>query len=163
MDGSVWTTDKDGFIPCLLAAEITARTGRDPGRIYRDLTQGFGEPAYDRVEAPATPAEKAALAGLSADRSRSPNWPARRSEAVLTGAPGNHAPIGGMKVVTESGWFAARPSGTEDIYKIYAESFRGDAHLRRILEEAQAIVGTVLAEADSTRNGPAKDPGPAGQ
>jgi phosphoglucomutase len=158
MDGGVWTTDKDGFIPCLLAAELTARMGRDPGEVYLDLTHGFGEPAYDRVEAPATPAEKAALAGLSARQVKATELAGEKIREVLTVAPGNHAPIGGMKVATESGWFAARPSGTEDIYKIYAESFRGDDHLRRILEEAQTLVGTVLAEADSTRNGPAKDP-----
>ena len=126
LDGSVWTTDKDGFIPCLLAAEITARTGRDPGEIYRALTREFGEPFYDRVEAPATPAEKAVLAKLSPDQIKLTELAGEKIQAILTRAPGNDAPIGGLKAVTESGWFAARPSGTEDIYKIYAESFRGD-------------------------------------
>jgi phosphoglucomutase len=149
LDGSVWTTDKDGFIPCLLAAEITARTGSDPGEVYRALTREFGEPSYDRVEAPATPAEKAALAKLSPRQIKLTELAGEKIQTVLTRAPGNDAPIGGLKAVTESGWFAARPSGTEDIYKIYAESFRGDSHLRRILEEAQTIVSATLATAAS--------------
>jgi len=157
LDGSPWTTDKDGFIPCLLAAELTARTGRDPGDGYRDLTREFGEPAYDRVEAPATPAEKAALAKLSARQVKVAELAGERIRTILTTAPGNHAAIGGLKVITESGWFAARPSGTEDIYKIYAESFRGDTHLKQILEEAQALVGAALAQAAS----PGKAPGTA--
>ena len=147
LDGSVWTTDKDGFIPCLLAAEMTARSGRDPGEIYRSLTQEFGEPYYDRVEAPATPEEKATLAKLSPEQIKLTELAGEKIRAILTHAPGNHAPIGGLKAVTENGWFAARPSGTEDIYKIYAESFRGDAHVRQILVEAQAIVSATLAEA----------------
>jgi phosphoglucomutase len=145
LDGNVWTTDKDGFVPCLLAAEITARTGRDPGEIYRELAHEFGEPFYDRVEAPATPAEKAVLARLSPGQVKLTELAGEKIQSILTRAPGNDAPIGGLKAVTESGWFAARPSGTEDIYKIYAESFRGDSHLRRILEEAQTIVSTTLA------------------
>jgi phosphoglucomutase len=146
-DGRVWTTDKDGFIPCLFAAEITARTGRDPGRIYQELTREFGEPFYDRVEAPATPEEKAALAKLSPDQVKLTELAGEKIQAILTRAPGNDAPLGGLKAMTDSGWFAARPSGTENIYKIYAESFRGEAHLRRILEEAQTIVSATLAAA----------------
>jgi phosphoglucomutase len=144
LDGTVWTTDKDGFIPCLLAAEITARTGRDPGALYRGLEQEFGESFYDRVDAPATPEEKAALAELSPDQITSTELAGEKITATLSRAPGNNQPLGGIKVVTEGGWFAARPSGTEDIAKIYAESFRDDAHLRRILTEAQSIVSTAL-------------------
>ena len=147
VDGNVWTTDKDGFIPCLLAAEITARAGRDPGEVYRALTSEFGEPFYDRVEAPATPAEKAALSRLSPGQVKLTELAGDEIQAVLTRAPGNDAPIGGLKAVTKNGWFAARPSGTEDIYKIYAESFSGASHLRRILEEAQSIVSKTLAAA----------------
>ena len=145
LDGSVWTTDKDGFIPALLAAEITARMGRDPGEIYHDLTREFGEPAYDRVEAPATPEQKELLAKLSPQHVKLTELAGEKIQTVLTHAPGNGAPIGGLKVVAESGWFAARPSGTEDIYKIYAESFQGADHLRRILEEAQTLVNDALA------------------
>ena len=144
LDGGVWTTDKDGMIPALLAAEIVARTGRDPGDIYGELTREFGEPAYDRVEAPATPRQKEMLAKLSARQIRSAKLAGEQIRTILTHAPGNGAPIGGVKVATDSGWFAARPSGTEDIYKIYAESFRGVDHLRRILEEAQTIVNDAL-------------------
>ncbi len=147
LDGSVWTTDKDGIVPALLAAEITARMGRDPGEIYRELTREFGEPLYDRVEAPATPEQKELLAKLSPQQVRLTELAGEKIQTILTRAPGNGAPIGGLKVVAESGWFAARPSGTEDIYKIYAESFRGADHLRRILEEAQAIVSDALAAA----------------
>ena len=146
-DGSVWTTDKDGIIPCLLSAEITARMGRDPGEIYRELTGEFGEPVYDRMEAPATAEQKAILAKLSPQQVTSTELAGETIQAVLTRAPGNDAPIGGLKVVTESGWFAARPSGTEDIYKIYAESFRGADHLARIQEEAQKIVADTLTAA----------------
>ena len=146
MDGGVWTTDKDGIVPALLSAEITARMGRDPGEIYGDLAREFGEPVYDRVEAPATPEQKQALARLSSRQVRSAELAGEKIQTILTRAPGNGAPIGGLKVVTESGWFAARPSGTEDIYKIYAESFRGADHLRRILAEAQTIVGAALNE-----------------
>jgi len=145
LDGSVWTTDKDGFIPCLLAAEITARTGSDPGQLYRKLTRKFGAPVYDRVEAPATPAQKAKLAKLSAGQIKPTKLAGEKITAVRTRAPGNDAPLGGVKVQTASGWFAARPSGTEDIYKIYAESFRGEAQLRKILAEAQTVVNAALA------------------
>jgi phosphoglucomutase len=151
IDGGVWTTDKDGFIPCLLAAGITAGTGRDPGQIYRDLTEEFGEPFFDRVEAPATPGEKAALAKLSPGQIAHIELAGEEIRTILTRAPGNDAPIGGLKVTTNNGWFAARPSGTEDIYKIYAESFRGDSHLRRILEEARTIVSTALAAASASK------------
>jgi len=144
-DGSVWTTDKDGIVPALLAAEITARMDRDPGEIYHELTREFGEPVYDRVEAPATPEQKATLERLSAQQVRITDLAGEKIRTILTKAPGNGAPIGGLKVVTKSGWFAARPSGTEDICKIYAESFRGADHLRRILEEAQTIVNDALA------------------
>jgi len=146
-DGSVWTTDKDGIVPALLAAEITARMDRDPGEIYRELTREFGEPVYDRVEAPATPEQKAMLERLSAQQVRLTDLAGEKIRTILTHAPGNGASIGGLKVIAESGWFAARPSGTEDIYKIYAESFRGADHLRRILEEAQTIVNDALAAA----------------
>ena len=147
LDGTVWTTDKDGIVPALLAAEITARMGRDPGEIYHELTREFGEPAYDRVEAPATPEQKELLAKLSPQQIKITELAGEKIQTVLTRAPGNGAPIGGLKVVAESGWFAARPSGTENIYKIYAESFRGAEHLRRILEEAQTIVSDALAAA----------------
>jgi phosphoglucomutase len=147
LDGSVWTTDKDGIVPALLAAEITARMDRDPGEIYHELTREFGEPLYDRVEAPATPEQKAILEKLSAQQVKIKDLAGEKIKTILTNAPGNGAPIGGLKVIAESGWFAARPSGTEDIYKIYAESFRGADHLRRLLEEAQAIVSDTLAVA----------------
>ncbi|MFI5167997.1 MAG: phosphoglucomutase (alpha-D-glucose-1,6-bisphosphate-dependent) [Thermoanaerobaculales bacterium] len=155
-DGGVWTTDKDGIVPALLAAEITARTNRDPGEIYHELTREFGEPVYDRVEAPATPEQKATLERLSAQQVRITDLAGEKILTILTEAPGNGASIGGLKVVAESGWFAARPSGTEDIYKIYAESFRGADHLRRILEEAQTIVNDALAAAPQ-RSGLASD------
>jgi phosphoglucomutase len=145
-DGSAWTTDKDGFIPALLSAEITARMGHDPGEIYRELAREFGDPVYDRIEAPATPEQKRRLAQLSPRQVLSAELAGEKIQRILTEAPGNGAPIGGLKVVAESGWFAARPSGTEDIYKIYAESFLGADHLRRIQVEAQAIVSDTLAE-----------------
>ena len=145
LDGSVWTTDKDGIVPALLAAEIFARTGRDPGEIYQQLTGDFGEPAYDRVEAPATPEQKTMLERLSPQQVRVKELAGETIRTILTRAPGNGAPIGGLKVVADTGWFAARPSGTEDIYKIYGESFRGPDHLRRVLEEAQTIVDDALA------------------
>jgi phosphoglucomutase len=144
LGGGVWTTDKDGIVPALLSAEITARMGRDPGEIYRELTRDLGEPVYDRVEAPATPEQKERLRGLSAQQVRSQDLAGERIRNILTHAPGNGEPIGGLKVSAESGWFAARPSGTENIYKIYAESFRGAEHLRRLIEEAQAIVNEAL-------------------
>jgi phosphoglucomutase len=146
LDGSVWTTDKDGIIPCLLAAEITARTGCDPGEVYGQLGREFGEPIYERVEAPATPEQKEMLAKLSKRQVHDTDLAGEKIQKILTEAPGNNAPIGGLKVVAENGWFAARPSGTEDIYKIYAEGFRGKDHLRCILEEAQEIVSRALAE-----------------
>jgi len=146
-DGSVWTTDKDGIVPALLAAEITARMDRDPGEIYHELTREFGEPVYDRVEAPATLEQKAMLERLSAQQVRLTDLAGEKIRTILTHAPGNGASIGGLKVIAASGWFAARPSGTEDIYKIYAESFRGADHLRLILEEAQTIVNDALAAA----------------
>lgn len=145
-DGSVWTTDKDGIAPALLAAEVTARMGRDPGELYRELSREFGEPAYDRIEAPATAAQKKALSQLSPKQLRITQLGGETIEGVFDRAPGNDAPIGGIKVVTASGWFAARPSGTEDIYKIYAESFRGEDHLRDILREAQDVVDRALEE-----------------
>jgi phosphoglucomutase len=145
LDGSVWTTDKDGMVPALLSAEMTARIGRDPGEIYRELAREFGEPVYDRVEAPATPEQKQILSQLSPQQIRSEELAGEKIQSILTRAPGNQAAIGGLKVVTQSGWFAARPSGTEDIYKIYAESFRGADHLRLIVAQAQTIVGAALA------------------
>jgi phosphoglucomutase len=144
-DGSVWTTDKDGIIACLLAAEMTARTGSNPGVAYEALTSRFGAPAYRRVDAPATREQKASLAKLSPATVHATQLAGEPITAVLTRAPGNDAPIGGVKVTTEHGWFAARPSGTEDVYKVYAESFLGDEHLDRILEEAQAVVTGALA------------------
>ncbi len=145
-NGAVWTTDKDGIIPALLSAEITARLKRDPGEIYKDLTGEFGEPLYDRVEAAANMQQKEILGKLSPEQVRSKNLAGEPIQQILTRAPGNGAPIGGLKVSAESGWFAARPSGTEDIYKIYAESFKGPDHLRRILEEAQTIVSDALGD-----------------
>jgi phosphoglucomutase len=139
-DGRPWTTDKDGILLGLLAAEITARTGKDPGEHYRDLEERFGSPAYERIDAPATPEQKAALKALSPDTVTADELAGERILGRMTRAPGNDAPIGGLKVVTENGWFAARPSGTEDVYKIYAESFRGEDHLRRIQEQAREIV-----------------------
>jgi phosphoglucomutase len=146
-DGTVWTTDKDGIILDLLAAEITAVTGRDPGEHYRDLEGQFGSPVYQRSDAPATRAQKEVLKNLAPDQVTASMLAGEPILAKLTRAPGNGAPIGGLKVVTENGWFAARPSGTEEIYKIYAESFKGEAHLRQIQEEAQGIVGTAFRAA----------------
>lgn len=146
IDGTVWTTDKDGIVPALLAAEITARTGEDPGERYAELARELGEPIADRVEAPATAEQKRKLAKLSPKQLRATQLAGENIESVLDRAPGNNAPIGGIKVITANGWFAARPSGTEDIYKIYAESFRDKDHLRDILSEAQDIVDAALAE-----------------
>ena len=145
LNGGVWTTDKDGIILALLSAEITARMGRDPGEIYHELTHQFGEPVYERIDASATPNQKAILAKLSPEQVKIKDLAGEKIQAILTTAPGNNAPIGGLKVVAENGWFAARPSGTENIYKIYAESFRGSDHLKRIQEEAQTIVSAALA------------------
>jgi phosphoglucomutase len=144
-DGSAWSTDKDGIIPSLLAAEITARVGRDPGEVYRGLTRELGEPFSDRVDARATPEQKKKLAKLDGSQIRISELAGDPIVAVLTQAPGNQAPIGGVKVASKNGWFAARPSGTEDIYKIYAESFRDERHLRMLLQEAQSIVDAALA------------------
>lgn len=147
LDGTVWTTDKDGIVPALLAAEITARMNRDPGEIYDELTSEFGNSVYTRTEAPATVQEKEILRNLSPQQVRLKELAGEQIQTILTHAPGNGAPLGGLKVVAESGWFAARPSGTEDIYKIYVESFRGTDHLRRILDEAQTIVSDAVAKA----------------
>ncbi len=146
-DGTVWTTDKDGIIADLLACELTARTGRDPGRAYAELTERFGNPAYRRLDAPASPAQKAVLARLSPDAVTATELAGDRITNILTTAPGNGAPIGGLKVMTEQDWFAARPSGTENVYKVYAESFRGEDHLARLIDEAQTLVGAALAAA----------------
>jgi phosphoglucomutase len=143
-DGSVWTTDKDGIILALLASEITAVTGRSPSQLYRDLTARYGAPAYARIDTAATRDQKAALARLSAEQVTASQLAGEKITEVLTAAPGNGAPIGGVKVVAESGWFAARPSGTEDVYKLYAESFRGTAHLAEIQDQAQGIVAAAL-------------------
>jgi len=144
LDGTTWVTDKDGIILDLLAAEITARSGRDPGEHYRDLEARFGSPVYERIDAPANREEKAVLANLSPEQVTATELAGEPITARLTRAPGNDAPIGGLKVVALNGWFAARPSGTEDIYKIYAESFIGPEHLRRIQQEARAIVSAAL-------------------
>jgi len=146
-DGTAWSTDKDGLILGLLAAEMLATTGRDPGERYEELTREFGAPAYARIDAPATRAEKAALSGMSPSLVTAKTLAGERIEAMLTTAPGNGAAIGGLKVVTANGWFAARPSGTEDVYKLYAESFLGEDHLRKIQEEAQDLVARVLSSA----------------
>jgi phosphoglucomutase len=142
-DGTVWTTDKDGIIADLLACEVTARTGSDPGVVYAGLTERFGAPAYRRIDAPASPAQKAALGKLSPADVTTKALAGDPITAILTRAPGNDAPIGGLKVVTANGWFAARPSGTENVAKVYAESFRGEEHLTKLLEEAQALVASV--------------------
>jgi phosphoglucomutase len=146
-DGTVWTTDKDGIIMDLLACEITARIGRDPGEIYEELKEKFGNPVYERIDAPATAEQKAVLKGLSPDMVTATELAGEPIIAKLTHAPGNNAPIGGLKVVAENGWFAARPSGTEEIYKVYAESFKGKAHLERIQEEALAMVNAAFKSA----------------
>jgi phosphoglucomutase len=143
-DGTAWSTDKDGIALALLAAEITAKAGRDPGEIYRDLSSELGDPVYDRVEAPATLEQKKRLASLSASDLRVSELAGERIESVITEAPGNGAPLGGVKVSSATGWFAARPSGTEEIYKIYVESFRGREALAQIIEEAQAMVDAAL-------------------
>jgi phosphoglucomutase len=149
-DGSAWSTDKDGILLALLAAEMTARSGRDPGAAHAELTERFGTPAYRRIDAPASPERKAVLAKLSSDDVKATELAGEPIRTVLTEAPGNGAPIGGVKVVAEHGWFAARPSGTEDIYKLYAESLRGEEHLERILVEAQEVVDAALAAGEGT-------------
>lgn len=146
-DGTVWTTDKDGIILSLLAAEITAKTGRDPGHHYHELTEKFGKPVYERMDAAATSPQKKVLAKLSSDQVKAKQLAGDEITAKLTSAPGNNMPIGGLKVCTANGWFAARPSGTEDVYKIYAESFKGEAHLRQIQTEAKEIVAETFAAA----------------
>ncbi len=144
-DGTVWTPDKDGLIMDLLAAEMTARTGKDPGVLYRELTTHFGPPCYTRIDVPATPAERAAMDHLSPESITAKELAGETILAKLSAAPGNGAPIGGLKVITANGWFAARPSGTENIYKVYAESFRDQAHLERIVKEAQVVLSRTLA------------------
>jgi len=144
-NGQVWTTDKDGLIPGLLSAEMTARTGKDPGQLYTELTAKYGAPIYQRIDAEATKEQKAKLAKLSAAQVTAKTLAGEPITAILTEAPGNHAPIGGLKVSTQNGWFAARPSGTEDVYKIYAESFNGEAHLKQIQTEAKALVASAIA------------------
>ena len=146
-DGTVWTTDKDGILMGLLAAEMTAVTGRDPAELYRELTRELGEPCFTRIDAPATPEQKELLSRLSPQNIKATQLAGEKILSMITEAPCSKAAIGGLKVVTESGWFAARPSGTEDVYKVYAESFRGKDHLRQILEEAQALVRRVFEEA----------------
>jgi phosphoglucomutase len=143
-DGSVWTTDKDGIILALLASEITAVTGRSPSQHYSDLTDRYGTPAYARIDTAATREQKAALAKLSPEQVPASELAGEKIIAALTTAPGNGAPIGGLKVITESGWFAARPSGTEDVYKLYAESFRGPDHLAAIQKQAREIVAAAI-------------------
>jgi phosphoglucomutase len=150
-DSTVWTTDKDGPIMDLLAAEITARTGKDPGELYQELTTEFGTPYYKRIDAPATPDQKARLQKLSPEAVATDILAGEQITAKLTFAPGNGAPIGGLKLVTDNGWFAARPSGTENIYKIYAESFKDQSHLDAIVREAQEIVTDALRSPDLVR------------
>ena len=148
-DGTVWTTDKDGLILGLLAAEILATTGRDPGEVYRDLTGEFGDPVYERTDAPATREQKALLERLSPAQVQASTFAGEPIQTILTAAPGNGEALGGLKVVTASGWFAARPSGTEDVYKIYAESFHDARHLRQIQEEAQALITNTFLSTES--------------
>jgi len=151
--GTVWTTDKDGIILGLLAAEMTACSGRDPGEVYRELTRQFGESVYERIDAPASAEQKAVLERLTPQEVMVTELAGEKIEAMLTTAPGNGCPIGGLKVVTAHGWFAARPSGTEDVYKLYAESFLGEDHLRRIQDEAQRIIAHAFASAEATARG----------
>jgi phosphoglucomutase len=143
-DGSVWVTEKDGIVMDLLAVELMARTGRDPSELYEELARELGAPVYERIDAPATADEKALLLKLSPEDVSASELAGDAIEALLTTAPGNGAPIGGLKVVTAHGWFAARPSGTENVYKLYAESFRGIEHLRQIQEEARELISRAL-------------------
>jgi phosphoglucomutase len=145
-DGATWTTDKDGPIVGLLAAEILARTGKDPGEHYREIEEKHGQSCYTRIDTPATPEQKSALARLTPEAVSARELAGEPIEAIFTRAPANNAPIGGLKLVSRSGWFAARPSGTEDIYKLYAESFQGQAHLNSIVEQARQIINRVLAQ-----------------
>ena len=146
LNGNVWTTDKDGFIPALLSAEITARMGRDPGILYKELTKEFGEPFYDRIEAKANTVQKEKLKKISAEQIKQKDLAGENIQTIISNAPGNNAPLDGIKVSTQNGWFAARPSGTEDIYKIYAESFLNEDHLKQIIKEAQDIVDIALTQ-----------------
>ena len=146
-DGTVWTTDKDGPVPALLSAEMTARTGRDPGELYKQLTERFGEPVYERIDSPTNPAQKAALLNLAPEEVTTKELAGEPIQAILTRAPGNGAPVGGIKVVAASGWFAVRPSGTEDVYKLYAESFKGKDHLQQLQADARALVAAVTPKA----------------
>jgi phosphoglucomutase len=150
-DGTVWSTDKDGIILGLLSAEMTAKTGRDPGELYRNLTAEFGDPVYERIDLPATTKEKRVLQDLTPEQIRVSELAGEKIQTILAVAPGNGGAIGGLKVITSNGWFAARPSGTEEIYKIYAESFIGKDHLRRIQEEAQTLIGRAFAAAEPHR------------
>jgi phosphoglucomutase len=152
-DGSVWTTDKDGIIACLLSAEITARLGRDPGEVYSELTREMGDPLYERIDAPATPQQKSILERLSPGDVHVTQVAGEKIQQILTTAPGDGSPIGGIKMITKNGWFAARPSGTEEIYKIYAESFLGQSHLTQLEKEAQTIVTDTLARSAATAAG----------
>ncbi|HAT31587.1 MAG TPA: alpha-D-glucose phosphate-specific phosphoglucomutase [Janthinobacterium sp.] len=160
-DGTVWTSDKDGLAPALLSAEITARTGRDPGELYRALTAEFGEPAAGRIDAPATPKQKATLLKLTPAQLKSTDLGGDPISAILTRAPGNEAAIGGLKVISANAWFAARPSGTEDTYKIYAESFRGEEHLQTILAQARQLVGQAFGAEEAGQAGQVGDRGGA--
>ena len=150
-DGSAWSTDKDGLILGLLSAEITAKLGKNPAERYRELTQQFGAPVYERIDAPASPEEKAILQKLSPDQVSAKELAGEKIEAMLTTAPGNGAPLGGLKVVPKNGWFAARPSGTENVYMIYAESFLGEDHLRRLQQEAQALISRTYESAAAAK------------
>lgn len=146
-DGNVWTTDKDGIIASLLSAEMTARMGKDPGEIYQELTKEFGESYYDRFESAATKEQRDIIKALKPEQVQLTDLAGEKIKQIFNLAPGNHQPIGGIKVVAETGWFAARPSGTEDIYRIYVESFQSKEHMRRILEQAQSVIHEALKEA----------------
>jgi phosphoglucomutase len=148
MNGNVWTTDKDGILLDLLAAEILAETGKDPGEHYHGLEEQFGKAWYERIDAPASPAEKAILVKLSPEQVKAQELAGEPIQAILTRAPYNQAPLGGLKVVTANGWFAARPSGTENVYKIYAESFKNEEHLKLIQTEAQRMVSAAINPAE---------------